>query len=466
LIGLLLRIGMVGIDARFHPDEALFAAQARMVRYDPMLRHTDLDKPPLTFYTTALSFSLLGPSEFAARLPNVFASGISLALLYALARSLYHDRKTALCASLLWAFSPYALAFAATAFTDIQATLWVLVAALLAVRDQWRGAGIAAALVFACKPIALLFVPLILALGAARNVRTGETVLRRLWDFVWPLLIGIGLVVLWDQARAPQSFLSLGYTRNNPGRLIRSDEVLPRLETWLRWLSFSTGSDVLNIALLAGGVVWLARGLQHGRRRATATDWLIAGFGIAFLAWHWLIAFNTYDRYLHTLVPFVLLLAARVITGLWRMTHTRSGVLLALLIATLLVMIPGTLRTLRGDAPLGGDRGQHTGIDTLADYVNTHLRGQIVYDHWLGWELAYYLGTWPDVIVLYTPLPEVLADDMVAQNHPRYFVVPSPDHAAPWLAALRRAGITISTVYDDTTHRFVIYRLDSHGRAE
>ena len=456
---------MLGIDARFHPDEALFATQARTVQYDPLLRHTDLDKPPLTFYVTALSFSLLGSTEFAARLPNVFASGISLAVFYALALSLYRDRMTALCASLPWALSPYALAFAATAFTDIQATLWVLVAALLAVRDHWRGAGIAAALIFASKPTALLFVPLILVLGAARNVQTGESALRRLWRFAWPLLLGIGLVVAWDQARATQSFLSLGYTRNNPGRLIRSDEVLPRLDAWLRWLSFSTGSETLNIAIAVGGVWWLVRELRHGRSRATAADWLIAGFGIAFLAWHWLIAFNTYDRYLHSLVPFGLLLAARVITGIWHMSNARSGVLTVLLIAVLLVMVPCTVRTQRGHAPLGGDRGQNTGIDTLADYVNTHLGGQIVYDHWLGWELAYYLGTWPDVTVLYMPLPEALADDMATRDSPRYFVVPSPEHAVPWLATLRRAGIAISTVYVDTSHRFVVYRLDQRVRA-
>jgi 4-amino-4-deoxy-L-arabinose transferase-like glycosyltransferase len=141
---------------RFHPDEALFASQARLVSQDWLLRGTDLDKPPLTFFVTAFSYRILGPTEFATRLPNVLFSGLGLALVYALAWSLYRDRVTAALAALLIALSPYDLAFAATGFTDIQATFWVLAAVWLAVRDRWTYAGIAAALAFAARPSALM----------------------------------------------------------------------------------------------------------------------------------------------------------------------------------------------------------------------------------------------------------------------------------------------------------------------
>jgi hypothetical protein len=36
-------------------------------------------------------------------------------------------------------------------FTDVQATLWTLIAAVSIVRERWTGAGIAAALVFAAN---------------------------------------------------------------------------------------------------------------------------------------------------------------------------------------------------------------------------------------------------------------------------------------------------------------------------
>lgn len=458
LAGLALRISLLGLDVRLHPDEALFAAQARLVSHqgDLLLRTTDLDKPPLTFYTAALSFAALGPREFAARLPNVLASGLSIALLYALALRLSGSGDTAALTALLAALSPFDLAFAATAFTDVQVTLWVLAACLLAVRDRWRAAGIAAALGFAAKTSALMFVPLVAALGTAALAHqdwTARDVLRRWWAFLWPLAAGIALVVLWDLGRAPRSFLSLGYARFDPGRVIRSDEVGPRLDAWAHWLGFVTGSRALNLALLAGVLPWLGRGALR-RARAALHDWLIAGFALAFLAWHWLVAFNTYDRYLHTLVPFLLLLAGRMLAGVGR----RRTIVAALAVAA---MLPGALQVMRGDAPIGGDRGQHTGIDRLAAALNTDQAGQTVYDHWLGWELAFYLGEAPRVALVYTPLPETLAADMAPQTGPRYFVAPSPAHAAPWLDALHAAGISTAIVYHDPQHGFVVYAL--HG---
>lgn len=460
LFGFMLRIATLGVDARFHPDEALFAAQARLVAGDPLLRNTDLDKPPLTLYVTALAFRLWEPTETAARLPNVLFSGLSLAVLYALAKSLYHDMPAALLAVGLWALAPFDLAFAATVFTDVQTTFWTLTACLLAVRDRWELAGVAAALMFACKPTAPLFLPLILALGIARNARPGwnlEDVGRRLGRFVWPLGLGIGLVVLWDLTRAPRSFLELGFARNNPGRLIRSDEIGLRLKTWGRWLGYITGTPPVSGALLPVGAGWLAYGALSRRTRAASLDWLIAGFSAAFLAWHWLIAFNTYDRYLHTLIPFLLLLAGRSLGGLGRMMGQRPT--WAAGIIGLALILPGVGHTLDGQITIGGDQGKHAGIDTLAAYINTHLAGQTVYDHWLGWELAFYLGETPAVHLAYAPLPEALADEMAQQPDARYLVAPCPLYAAPWLDALHRAGINTAPLYHDQYHNFIIYRL-------
>jgi 4-amino-4-deoxy-L-arabinose transferase-like glycosyltransferase len=465
LVGLLLRLAMLGVDVRFHPDEALFAAQARLVSHqgDVLLRETDLDKPPLTFYVTALSFRLLTPSEFAARWPNVLFSGLSVAVLVALAQTLCANRSAALLATWLWAVSPYDLAFSATVFTDIQATFWTLVAAWCAARDRWRWSGTAAALMFASKSNAVLFVPLIIALGLARNAR-GDWQwldgLRRLWCFAWPFLVGIGLLVAWDQARVPRSFLSLGYTRNNPGRLIRSGEVWPRLEQWWHWLGFVTGVPALNALLIAGGVAVLGWAALHRRTRGAAVDWLIAGFAAAFLGWHWLVAFPVYDRYLHTLVPFLLLLAARLVMALTAVLGPGRRRLQALVIVALIgIMVPGTYRVLHGNAAIGGDQGQHTGIVSLAHFLNTTLNGEIVYDHWLNWELAYYLGELPGVRVLYAPLPEALAAEMADQCEPRYFAAPSIHHAAPWIAVLGRSGVVTQTVYLDQENGFVVYRL-------
>lgn len=478
LIGLLLRIAMLGVDTRFHPDEALFAAQARLISHegDWLLRDTDLDKPPLTLFTTALAFRALEPSEFAARLTNVLCSGINTGVLYALAYTLYRDRAVALCASLLLALSPYDLAFSATVFTDVQATLWTLMACWLAARDRWTWAGTAAALMFAAKSTTLLALPLILALGIAHNARrawTWRAVLRRLAAFTWPLVAGVALLVLWDMSRDPRSFLDLGYQRNNPGRLVRSDELWPRLEQWRHWLSFITGSRVVNAGLTALIPAWLFAGLlshtpprhnlQHmSKAQTTIVDGLLAGYSLAFLGWYWLIAFNTYDRYLHPLIPLLILLAARALIGLWCFTGTQRATLVAGVGLLTVLLLPGTITVLNGDAAIAGDQAQHTGIDTLANYLNTELASETIYDHWLGWELAYYLGPAPQVHLRHVVLPEALPADLATQiNPPRYFVAPSPDHAAHWLAALHRAGINTACVYIDPTHDFIVYRLDT-----
>jgi hypothetical protein len=142
-------------------------------------------------------------------------------------------------------------------------------------------------------------------------------------------------------------------------------------------------------------------------------------------------------------------------------TGTRARLARIVLVALVIgMMIPATANTVRGEAQIGGDQGQHTGIDALADFLNTRLRGEIVYDHWLGWELAYYLGDAPQVIVLYSPMPETLADDMGQQVAPRYFVAPSPAQAAPWLDALHRVGIRTTMIYERPPNASVVYRLE------
>ena len=465
LAGLLLRVGMLRLDVRFHPDEALFAAQSRLVTTgDLLLRTTDLDKPPVPIYATALSFIVLGDSETAARLPNVVFSVVTLIALAALAHALYHDHLTTGAAVLLLAVSPYDLGFAATVFTDIQATFWIVAAAALATRGRWCWAGIAAALALACKPTAALGLPLIVALGLVATIEQGwraRALLRRAGRFALALATGVALLALLDLARAPRSFYTLAVAHNDPGRVIRADEAWPRLEAWGHWLTTMIGAHSLALVLGMVALIWLFIGLRRARSRTAALDWCIAGFALAFLGWYWLVAFNTYDRYLHPLVPFLLLLAARAAIGLWRQLGARRVVLAVAGVALATGILPSTAQTLRGDTLLADSRSAYAGIDDLAAYLDAELCGEVVYDHWLGWELAYYLGDSPGAILLYMPLPGDLADDMRSRTNPRYFAAPSVADAGPWLAALTRAGIAATPVYNDPPYGFVVYALTS-----
>ncbi|HML23073.1 MAG TPA: hypothetical protein PKD09_15575, partial [Aggregatilinea sp.] len=326
----------------------------------------------------------------------------------------------------------------------------------------WAWAGGAAALAIACKPTTALCLPLVIALGLAATARVdwySRDIMRRGRGLALALGSGVALLALWDLARAPRSFYTLAVARNAPGRLIRSDEIWPRLDAWGHWLAASVGTASLAAGIGLVVLIWLVAGLRRGRSRATTADWSIAGFTLAFIGWYWLVAFNTYDRYLHSLVPFLLLLAARAAIGLWRTVGARRVVAAAGAAALIVGLLPATMNTLRGETPLTDSRSTYTGIDRLADYLNTTLRGEIVYDHWLGWELAYYLGDDPGVRAVYMPLPDDLAGEMRQQTDVRYLAVPSAADAGPWLDALRRAEIDIRVVYSDPPHGFVVYAL-------
>ncbi|MBI3177372.1 MAG: glycosyltransferase family 39 protein, partial [Chloroflexi bacterium] len=174
LLGFALRAAPL-LQNRFHPDEALYATFARLIASgrDPMLSTVVVDKPPLPFYLMAAGMSAFGGAEFAARVPTLFASIVSIALLYALGRTLY-DRRTAALGALALALSPLAILFAITLFTDTLLAAFVLWALLMAARGRWRLAGLAVGLAFACKQTALFFVPLVLAVGVIQFIHHRE----------------------------------------------------------------------------------------------------------------------------------------------------------------------------------------------------------------------------------------------------------------------------------------------------
>jgi 4-amino-4-deoxy-L-arabinose transferase-like glycosyltransferase len=448
LLGTTLRVGMLAQDVRFHPDEALYATYARRMSLhgDLLLADVPLDKPPLGLALTAFSFSIFGPTEFAARLPAYFASLLTLVVFYTIARRLYDDR-IALIALGLLVLSPFDLAFAATVFHDPLLTLWLLLVCLFASQDRWRLAGICAACAIATKQSAIQFIPIFVAVGAARSLPARFW--RSLRRFVIPIIMGGLLLAAWSAARAaPVDFWTLGVTNPGQMRLIRSDEVLPRLERWLDMLGSVTGWAPL---LLLAVVPLVARPPVS---RAALIDTVLAIGVLATLLAYWLLAFNTYDRYLHSLGPPILLLAARgmVLLGERLPIPARR----ALLLLVVGCMLPFTLSTLQGHGTVGGDLGVHTGIDGLAAQLKTLPAQSVVYDSWLGWELGYYLGDQPPVRIIFQPTPEAFARAVCQSALPSYFVAPS-SRSARWIGLARAGGAQIDQLRDGP---FELYRLD------
>ena len=164
---LLLRL--VDLDVRaIHHDESLHATYSwYFVNAAPLYRHDPLMHGPFQFHAMALSFLLLGDSDFAARLPAALA-GAALVATPLLLRHWLGGVGTVTAAALL-ALSPSLLYYSRFAREDIYAALWT---ALLVIavwryreegRDRWLALAAAAlGLAFATKESAYLTAAILL----------------------------------------------------------------------------------------------------------------------------------------------------------------------------------------------------------------------------------------------------------------------------------------------------------------
>jgi 4-amino-4-deoxy-L-arabinose transferase-like glycosyltransferase len=428
----------------------------------------------------AASMMSFGGTEFGARLPSLIASTLSVALLFRFARAIYPGQAAA-TAALALAASPMAISFAHTLFTDTFLTAFLLLALLLAARRRWPESGWAFGLAFACKQSALFFLPLMMAIGVvqffgqARGASDNSAFSARaaVPGFLRPALLCVLIVFGWDFARqASIPFWTQGYADNTPGRLVRSNEIWPRMAAWL---------DLLQYPVAPAGALTLALGLPvlliSGRRsRPALYDLALAAFAAVFLAGYWLFAFNVWDRYLLILTPILALLFARVVVvAAGRLSHfahrllrpgRRGGGWASRLAALLLALclLPSALLASQSGFPIGGDHGAYDGIDEIARTLKTAPIGSVLYDHWLSWELGFYLFDGPAYIA-WMPGPGVLADDLRAfgRASPRYMVAPSWESFAETQTAIEAAGFTVEilnqTYRRDGSLSFTLYRI-------
>lgn len=404
LIGAAARFSLL-TTFRFHSDEALFATLARLIitGQDPLLVDTTLlvDKPPLFYYTLAGGLSMCWGCELTARLPGVFASLISLALLARLARLLWRSRTAVLLAALVYALSPFAILFGPTAFSDPQLVMWLLAALLAVTAGRWGWGGFLFGLALATKQTALFFLPLVVGLGMVACARPDSKTRLVLLDgarFLAGLGFVIALLILWDSVRRVDvGFWVASFGVNNPGRLIRSSEVWPRALAWLRWLNYFGGWLPASLLILLAVAAAAAPGLtwkRHTRESAAAA--ILLTYTLGYLVVHWLVAFPLFDRYLLPLVPLVALLAGwggSLLIDRWAgRGPLRTVPVRAILAAGLLVLMAGpAIRASQGAYPVGGDHGAHDGIEQVAAYLNELPDGSVVYYQSVGWLLNYYL---------------------------------------------------------------------------
>ncbi len=519
VLALALRAAPLTIH-RFHEDEALYASWALLTVEDPALISVPVDKPPLYIYLLAGLFRLLGPSELVARLPNLFASVASVALLYALGRRAY-DRSTALIAATLYAASPFGILFAPTAFTDPLLVLWMLLGLWAALARKPLLAGFALGLAYATKQQSLLLAPLVLAVAIPNiqyptsNVQLPTSNLRYpISNIQYPIsaflrsIVGFlpvfALVTWWDSLRwhVQPSFWDRSLITYGGLEMLPLSAWPQRLSDWAQLLSHVFGSTLLNGLLLIGLplLLWLA--VHHRRsRRSThsafripslriyelpaACDLLFTLYVVAYLLLHLAVSFQVWDRYLLPLVPLLCLLLARTICCLSSLAERRykqsrvssfrfrvsniqypiSKLVMGILVISL--VRPAYLGA-TSQLAVGGDHGAYQGIDHLAAYVRAHLPpGTTLYYHWLGWHYGYYLRD-ASLNTVWYPDPQTLAEQAAEDDDVvRAIAFPGWKDDRPVRRALAAMGLTLVPQF--ATHRrdgspsFALYLIEDVG---
>ncbi len=399
---------------------------------------------------------------------------------------------------LLLALSPFAILFAPTAFLDPVMVMFGLAALVAASRGRAGWAGILLGLAFATKVQGLFFAPLLPIFWVACQPKRsscptgmlryplvllsrGDAALSSCHPFR-RFAIGVGLIVLavllWDRARGGLPFW-VQQTVNYGGiRLIYASELGPRLTGWLDFLPYFFG-PIVGLLGLIGLPFLLYRDLTRAARtRAAWLDlWLIT-YTIGFLALHWLLAFPVWDRYLLILVPVAALLLGRSLhlvllsscpTGMLRYPPVTKLTCLpvspALLLSIVaLAVLPFSVVAARSGYPIGGDHGANDGIEQVAGYLKSLPSGTVVYDHWLAWQLGYYLGD-GFAYLAYFDTPAAIADDLrvFASNGDRYVIFPARESPEKVIDAVRQVGYTLTPVLE-TKNRFgqtsfTVYRI-------
>ena len=436
LLAFALRLGPL-FDNRFHPDEALFSTWSLHIAQgeNPLLTGVPIDKPPLLIYLNAISFFVFGQAELAARMPNLIASVISVVLVW---------RLGGLLSPLLLAVSPFAISFAPTAFLDPLMVMFGLAALVAASRGRLGWAGLLLGLSFATKVQGLFFAPLVLVFWSPRPPVTPSPrhpvtqSLRLILGFAFIAL----LVLLWDRARGGVPFWIQQTINYGDLRLIYASELGPRLTGWLSFLPYFFGPIVGVL-----GLIGVPRLLRTSPRDRWLLTWLLG-----LLALHWLFNFPIWDRYFLLLVPITALVIGRAIHHLVIVSSCHRVKRLAV-IAILSAGLPFSVAAAGSHYPIGGDHGANDGIEQVAAYLKTLPAGAVVYDHWLAWELGYYLGR-GFVYLAYFDTPAALAGDVrVFGGDNRYVIFPLHETSAGVSAALDPLGYTLAAIFS-TQNRF------------
>ena len=345
LAGLVLRLA---VPRGIWLDEAISIHQARLSLHDLVRNLYNGDRqPPLYHLTLWLTIRAFGHGEFAVRLPSLIAGTLVIPVLYELGRELY-DRRTGLIAAAFAAVSPVLIWYA----QEVRMYEFVALFGLLALLTQLRAIRNGTMLNWAAYILAtaallwshyfgllLILVQQLIFVGVlVHRRRNGQPIRALALGFAYCTAILVMQLVPLLVFAHHQYKVTSGAAGSPSGTydLLSFYSVLANM-AWSLWGYQPDATTVLLAAMwplfLLGSLVLLGRG---GSRQTMGLA--VAAIALVVL----LIAVSAFDRSLFEirnfliLVPLVLLLVARLITGWIRKPTARllvaGGVMLTLVV--------------------------------------------------------------------------------------------------------------------------------------
>ena len=300
--GLAVLIAFVWFDALatrplFAPDEGRYAEIPREMLQtgDWVIPHLDglpyIEKPPLQYWATALSFRMFGLSELSARLYTALTAFATLIVVWLLARRLWNPQAAWRAAAVLASLSLFA-AVGELLSLDMSLTFYMTLslAAFLWAQCRPQGGGRAMLIAWAAAGAGVLTKGLVAAAIPAA-VLILYSLLMRDWS-VWRRLrfgAGLGLFLLitvpwhWLAARRLPDFLQFYFIHEHLQRYLTT--AADRVEPWWFFAAvFCAGTlpwTFSGLRVLVGG--WRRRA-AHGAFEPRVFLWIWIVFVLVFFS--------------------------------------------------------------------------------------------------------------------------------------------------------------------------------------
>ena len=332
-------------------DEAISIHEAHLSFHDMMESLQVSDRhPPLHYIVLWLTVRALGDSEFAVRLPSLIAGTLVIPVLYLLGRELY-DRRTGLIAAAFGAVSPLLVWYAQEARMYAFVTLFGLLAVYTQLLTIRRGRPVDwAAYILATSALLWSHYFGLLLIVAQQFIFVGVLIhRRRAGDPVRPLAIGFAysaavlalqLVVLGvfaaEQFRSTGASAAFGAQPSGRYDSLSFYAVIANM-AWALWGYHPDGTTELLGATWPLLLLFSLLLLGRGGSRQTVTLAVAAAFPLVML-----VAAAEYDRqlfevrYFIVVLPLLLVLIARLVTGWLHRPAARYGVAGVIILTMLL----------------------------------------------------------------------------------------------------------------------------------